>query len=143
MATKPQKSNAPKKPPVSAQEDDRMSRLIDQLFRQLKPCLPIDSIEKIRKELNEVKLGDHRLPLNTFAPFISKDIFPIKSEEELHKKLSDGVRRGVEFIGSGIISVGEKLHTDVLETAIQASEGVIKSTVPVRKIFKFSRVSDI
>lgn len=137
MAEKQPESIDSKKPYDASQEDDRLSRITNQLFQQLKPCLPIDSIEKIEKELTEIEIGNHRLPLNTFAPFISKDIFPIESEEELKKKLSDGVRRTISLIGSGYIPVGKELHLEILATANQASGGVVKSRVPFRKIFKF------
>ncbi|MDB4923211.1 hypothetical protein [Mucilaginibacter sp.] len=136
MSAEPLMSNASTRPSVSTQED-QLSSVTDQLFQQLKHCLPIDSIEKIEKKLNEIKLGNHRLPLNIFTPFLSKDVFPIKSEEELQKKLSNGVRRGVALIGTGDIPVGKKQHIDVLATAILVSEGVLNSKVPVRNIFKF------
>lgn len=138
MAKESENTDALNKSSDTAQKDDGLSRLTDQLFQQLKPYLPIDTVENIKKGLTEVGLGDHRLPLDIFIPFISNDIFPIKTEEDLKKKLSEGVERGVAFIGSGDIQVGNKLHTDVYANITRASKGiVIKSGVPTRKIFKF------
>lgn len=120
------------------EKDDKLSYIIDQLFQQMKPFLPIDSIEKIKKGLNEIELGTHRIPLNIFSPFLSKDIFPIENEENLKNKLSEGVRRGISLISSGDIRVGNQAHIDVFTTTFKFPEDIIMSRVPVRKIFKFS-----
>jgi len=131
MARNPQKG-------PSVPTNEGLSKITDQLFKQLKPCLPMASLERIEKELQEIELGDHRLPLKTFSPFIGKELFPIKSEKALKTVLNEGVRRAISLIDSGDIRIGQQLHNDILVTAIQPFKPTAKPRVPVRRLFTYA-----
>ncbi|MFA5924598.1 MAG: hypothetical protein WC856_25480 [Methylococcaceae bacterium] len=113
-------------------EHNPQARIIYELVCQLDSYLPIASFEKLMEKLDEVVVDKYRLPLKIFAPFISKDLFPIETTEDLEQKLSTGVRRSVALASRGAIPVGNKL-TRILATTIQEPKGYL-SRVPVRNI---------
>ncbi len=138
MSTRPGKQDKQEKQPASGHvELNPHARITQQLVRQLKPHLPIYSVEKIAEKMDEIEVDGHRLPLKLFAPHISNDLFPIESAEDLEQKLSDGVRRAIALAQSGFISVGNPQFIKILSTTSQASKAYVSPSVPVRDIYTY------
>ena len=112
-------------------------RITQQLVRQLKPHLPIRSVETITEKMDELEVEHHRLPLRLFVPFIGKDLFPVKTVEDLEQKLSQGVRRAVALAKSGFIPVGNPLVIEILSTTFQEPEKYLGARGPVRPMYTY------
>ncbi len=141
MSDNPKKYRASEKKVPQNIEQNPMERITHQLVRQLKPYLPIESLEKITKELDEIVVENHRLPIKMFAHHISNDLFPIKTTEDLEKKLSAGVRRAVSLALSGSVVVRNESFTKILSTTFQEPKGNLSRLRPVRKVRRPTRAS--
>lgn len=76
-------------------QHNAQARMTFQLARQLAAHLPIGSFDKLGVILKDVTVDNHRLPLELFAPHASEALFPIKSADDLVRKLSAAVRMGL------------------------------------------------
>jgi hypothetical protein len=110
-------------------ERNPQARITRQLLRQFEPYLPIESIEKILKEMDEVVVDKYRLPLKLFAPHIGKDLFPIRTAGELERKLADGVRRAVALARNGSIPVGNRSLIEILSGVFEEPVGRLRAPV--------------
>ena len=133
MSKNPTRPDPSKEKAAPEIEKSPQARITQQLVRQLKPYLPIESFEKIEEKLGEIVVENHRLPLKMFAPHISSDLFPIKTVADLEQKLSTGVRRAVSLTLSGSIPVRNESLIKILTTTFQEPKGYLQRRVLVRK----------
>jgi hypothetical protein len=133
-----------KKPAQQPTSDDiertPHARITQQLVRQLKPHLPINSVETITEKMEEIEIHRHRFPLRLFAPFIDNDLFPIESAEELEQKLSDGVRRAIALAQSGFISVGNPSLIEILSVIAGEPRGYASLRSPARNLYSYTPI---
>jgi hypothetical protein len=115
-------------------------RITQQLVRQLKPHLPIRSVETITEKMEEIEIHRHRFPLRLFAPFIDNDLFPIESAEELEQKLNDGVRRAIALAESGFISVGNPSLIEILSVIAGEPRGYASLRSPARNLYSYNAI---
>ena len=139
---KTRKQNTSEEVEIHDSEHNPRDRITHQLLLQLKPHLPIKSFKNIAKELDEVVVDKHRVPLKLFASHISNDLFPIETIEDLEQKLSDGVRRTVSLANSGIIPVGNKVFIKILATTFQEQDGNLMPRVTARNIYSPASASE-
>ncbi len=129
--------NPKKRPASDAVELSPQARVTQQLVRQLKSYLPIHSVEQLAEKMGEVEIDGHRLPLKLFVPFVSNDLFPIETVDDLEQKLSDGVRRVVALSQSGFIPVGNPVFIEILSSTFQAPRVQFGAPGPVRNVFTY------
>lgn len=130
-----------KKPRKRTKSDDvertPHERVTQQLVEQLKPYLPIKSLEQITNELDEIEIDNFRLPVQKFAPHIGDNMFPIESVEDLEQKLSAGIRRTVSLARSGFITPRHQGFIGILSNTFQEPQGQLRARKRVFSRYRF------
>src|SRR4051812_27586748 len=104
-------------------ENNPQARITLELARQLTSHLPIESFDRITEQMGEVVIGQHRLSLAMFSPYVSNDLFPIHSVGDLVRKLSAGVQSALALGHSRSVPITNPSVRSILASTVQPEPG--------------------
>jgi hypothetical protein len=119
MSNSGEKSSGSEKGQAKAEQAKMRSDVVDELCKQLEPCIPIRSFGEVVERLREVTVGSTRIPLRMLAAHVGDDAFPINNARDLKKKVTEGVERAVSLGGSSSFPLRNRLFDEVLGTLTQ------------------------
>lgn len=123
MSDKQDPCSKPNETEAVSDEGDIDLRITEQLVQQLKPFLPIYSLQSVTEKLDELVVHNQRLPLSLLAPHISERNFPIKNVEDLTEKVRVGVRRALSLGQSKSFQVRSPAFSNIQAAVLKGSIG--------------------
>jgi hypothetical protein len=97
MSNSDEKGSGSEKGQAKAEQAKMRSDVVDELCKQLEPCIPIRSFGEVVNRLKEITVGSTRIPLEMLVAHVGGDAFPINNARDLKKKVAEGVERAISL----------------------------------------------
>jgi hypothetical protein len=97
MSNSDEKRSASEQDQAKARQAKMRSDVVDELCKQLEPCIPVRSFSEVVNRIKEITVGSTRIPLEMLAAHVGEDAFPINNARDLKKKVTEGVERAISL----------------------------------------------